>query len=49
MMLGLILLIAGLIIAVIDMFIPTRPSWLLNVAVLLIGLSILVGVETVDL
>lgn len=48
-MIGLILLIVGIILALIDAFVPTRPSWLLNVAVILIALAVLLGVSSIHL
>lgn len=47
-MIGLILIIVGILLALIDMIVPTRPAWLLNVGVILIGLGVLLNPTTLD-
>ncbi len=48
-MLGLILIIVAIILAFIDAFVPTRPSWLLNAAVIIGFIGVLLGPTAVHL
>lgn len=47
-MIGLILIIVGILLALIDMIVPTRPAWVLNVGVILIGLGVLLNPTTLN-
>lgn len=46
-MIGLILIIVGMLLALVDMIVPTRPAWLLNLGVILIGFGVLLGPTTI--
>lgn len=45
--LGTLLVIIGVILAALSVFFASRVSWLLNAAVVLIGLGVLLGVDKV--
>lgn len=38
----IILVVAALILTLVDAMVPTRPSWLLNAAVFMMGMALLV-------
>jgi len=42
-MLGLIMIIVAIVLAVVDAIAPSRPSWLLNAAVIIGFLGVLLG------
>lgn len=48
-MLGLILIIVAIILAFVSAFVPTRPSWLLELAVILGFIGVLLGPTTLHI
>lgn len=48
-MLGTILIVIGMLLALLDAIVPTRPVWLLNISVILIGLGVLLGPTLIPL
>lgn len=48
-MLGLILVIIAIVLAAIDAIVPTRPSWLLNAAVIIGFIGVLLDPTTIPL
>lgn len=48
-MLGLILVIVAIVLAALDAIVPTRPVWLLNIAVILGFIGVLLGPTLIPL